>query len=46
MKMRHWEILEAIVGSSLLEEPLTLSRLQQLDIFRFDAEIQEVLLYS
>ncbi|XP_063073303.1 dynein axonemal heavy chain 6 [Engraulis encrasicolus] len=42
MKMRHWEILEAIVGSSLLEEPLTLSRLQQLDIFRFDAEIQEV----
>lgn len=42
LKSRHWEILEAIVGSSLLEEPLTLAALETLDIFSYDAEIQEV----
>ncbi|XP_041935143.1 dynein heavy chain 6, axonemal [Alosa sapidissima] len=42
LKTRHWEILEAIVGSNLLEEPLTLLALQELDIFSYDAEIQEV----
>lgn len=42
MKTRHWKILESIFGASLLEEPLTLAALQELDIFSYDAEIQEV----
>ncbi|XP_072525800.1 dynein axonemal heavy chain 6 [Salminus brasiliensis] len=42
LKARHWEILESIVGSSLLEKPLTLSALQELNIFTYSHEIQEV----
>ncbi|KAL7841172.1 hypothetical protein SRHO_G00248630 [Serrasalmus rhombeus] len=42
LKARHWEMLESIVGSSLLEEPLTLYALQELDIFTYSQEIQEV----
>ncbi|XP_030643583.1 dynein heavy chain 6, axonemal [Chanos chanos] len=42
LKMRHWEMLEAIVDASLVEQPLTLSALEDLNIFHYDAEIQEV----
>uniref|UniRef100_A0A8C2GSU6 Dynein, axonemal, heavy chain 6 n=1 Tax=Cyprinus carpio TaxID=7962 RepID=A0A8C2GSU6_CYPCA len=42
LKARHWEMLEDIVDSSLLEEPLTLAYLQELDIFHFGPQIQEV----
>uniref|UniRef100_A0A9J7X309 Dynein, axonemal, heavy chain 6 n=1 Tax=Cyprinus carpio carpio TaxID=630221 RepID=A0A9J7X309_CYPCA len=35
-------MLEDIVDSSLLEEPLTLAYLQELDIFHFGPQIQEV----
>ncbi|KAI4873222.1 hypothetical protein NFI96_025127 [Prochilodus magdalenae] len=42
LKARHWEMLESIVGSSLLEEPLTLYALQELNIFTYSHEIQEV----
>ncbi|XP_016084420.1 dynein heavy chain 6, axonemal [Sinocyclocheilus grahami] len=42
LKARHWEMLEDIVDSSLLEEPLTLAYLQELNIFHFGPQIQEV----
>ncbi|XP_067106416.1 dynein axonemal heavy chain 6 [Osmerus mordax] len=42
LKGRHWEMLEAIVEASLTEEPLTLASLEQLNIFHYTVEIQEV----
>ncbi|KAG5830594.1 hypothetical protein ANANG_G00312350 [Anguilla anguilla] len=42
LKPRHWDMLERVVNASLVEEPLTLAALQELNIFSFDAEIQEV----
>ncbi|KAK2908777.1 hypothetical protein Q8A67_004614 [Cirrhinus molitorella] len=42
LKAHHWNILEGIVDSSLLNEPLTLAYLQELNIFHFGPQIQEV----
>ncbi|XP_062864847.1 dynein axonemal heavy chain 6 isoform X2 [Trichomycterus rosablanca] len=42
LKARHWEMLESIVGVNLVEEPLTLAALQELDMFSYRTEIQEV----
>nr|XP_055061459.1 dynein axonemal heavy chain 6 isoform X1 [Misgurnus anguillicaudatus] len=42
LKARHWEMLEVIVEAKLLEEPLTLASLQELNIFNFGPQIQEV----
>lgn len=42
LKARHWEMLEEIVEAKLLEEPLTLAFLQELNIFNFGPQIQEV----
>ncbi|TKS69211.1 Dynein heavy chain 6, axonemal [Collichthys lucidus] len=42
MKPQHWETLESVVGSSLNVEELTIARLEELDIFSYGMEIQEV----
>ncbi|KAK1792527.1 hypothetical protein P4O66_012465 [Electrophorus voltai] len=42
LKARHWETMEKVVGAKLLEQPLTFSNLQELNVFSFSAEIQEV----
>ncbi|XP_023668206.2 dynein axonemal heavy chain 6 [Paramormyrops kingsleyae] len=42
LKARHWDMLEQIVGTSLVAEPLTLAILEDLGIFGFDSRIQEV----
>ncbi|TRY65354.1 hypothetical protein DNTS_005929 [Danionella cerebrum] len=42
LKTRHWEMLEVLVEAKLLEEPLTLSALLDLDIFSYKQQIQEV----
>lgn len=42
MKPQHWETLETVVGSSLNVEELTIARLEELDIFSYGMEIQEV----
>uniref|UniRef100_A0A673W197 Dynein axonemal heavy chain 6 n=1 Tax=Salmo trutta TaxID=8032 RepID=A0A673W197_SALTR len=42
LKGRHWEILEAIIETSLLEEPQTLASLEELNIFSYSEAIQEV----
>ncbi|XP_018593809.2 dynein heavy chain 6, axonemal [Scleropages formosus] len=42
LKARHWDMLEQIVGASLYAETLTLASLEELDMFRFIDEIQEV----
>ncbi|RXN25582.1 dynein heavy chain axonemal [Labeo rohita] len=42
LKAHHWKMLEGIVDSSLLKEPLTLAYLQELNIFHFGPQIQEV----
>jgi len=42
LKAHHWEMLEEIVEAKLLEEPLTLAFLQELNIFNFGPQIQEV----
>uniref|UniRef100_A0A6Q2Z4C9 Dynein, axonemal, heavy chain 6 n=1 Tax=Esox lucius TaxID=8010 RepID=A0A6Q2Z4C9_ESOLU len=42
LKARHWDVLEALMETSLQKEPRTLASLEQQNIFRYDAEIQEV----
>ncbi|KAG7458844.1 hypothetical protein MATL_G00224900 [Megalops atlanticus] len=42
LKKRHWDMLERIVNANLLEGPPTLATLQELDIFSFADQIQEV----
>uniref|UniRef100_A0A8K9XJ36 Dynein, axonemal, heavy chain 6 n=1 Tax=Oncorhynchus mykiss TaxID=8022 RepID=A0A8K9XJ36_ONCMY len=42
LKGRHWEILEAVIEASLLEEPQTLASLEGLNIFSYSEAIQEV----
>ncbi|XP_056136504.1 dynein axonemal heavy chain 6 [Lampris incognitus] len=42
LKPRHWKILEAIVEANLSTDSLSLSRLDELNIFSYDMEIQEV----
>ncbi|XP_078146083.1 dynein axonemal heavy chain 6 [Centroberyx gerrardi] len=42
LKSRHWEILEAAVGASLATEHLSLAVLEELNIFSYGTEIQEV----
>ncbi|XP_056619544.1 dynein axonemal heavy chain 6 [Triplophysa dalaica] len=42
LKPRHWEMLEVIVEAKLVDEPLTLGSLQELNIFQFSPQIQEV----
>ncbi|KAJ8402442.1 hypothetical protein AAFF_G00369310 [Aldrovandia affinis] len=42
LKARHWDMLERVVNASLVEKPLTLACLQELNIFNFGAEILEV----
>ncbi|XP_051560675.1 dynein axonemal heavy chain 6 [Myxocyprinus asiaticus] len=42
LKARHWEMFEAIVEAKLLQDQLTLASLQQLNIFHFGPQIQEV----
>ncbi|KAI5628238.1 dynein heavy chain 6, axonemal isoform X2 [Silurus asotus] len=42
LKERHWSMLESIVGINLLEKPLTLDALKELDIFSHAEEIQEI----
>ncbi|KAG9259763.1 dynein heavy chain 6, axonemal, partial [Astyanax mexicanus] len=42
LKAHHWDTLESIVGCSLLKQPLTLSVLQELNIFTYSHEIQQV----
>ncbi|KAJ8000572.1 hypothetical protein DPEC_G00181780 [Dallia pectoralis] len=42
LKPRHWNMLETITEASLQAVPRTLAALEEQNIFRFDAEIQEV----
>ncbi|XP_076873752.1 dynein axonemal heavy chain 6 isoform X2 [Brachyhypopomus gauderio] len=42
LKARHWETLEGVVGAKLQKEPLSLSTLQELNVFSYSTEIQEV----
>ncbi|XP_028810647.1 dynein heavy chain 6, axonemal isoform X2 [Denticeps clupeoides] len=42
LKSVHWEYIESIVETNLMENSLTLSALQELNIFKFSLEIQEV----
>ncbi|XP_017317258.1 dynein axonemal heavy chain 6 isoform X2 [Ictalurus punctatus] len=42
LKERHWIKLESIMGVSLLENPLTLDALQELGVFNYAGEIQEI----
>lgn len=42
MKGEHWKTLESIVGTSLNVEELTLFVLDEINIFSYGTEIQEV----
>ncbi len=42
MKPSHWMILESVVGTSLNVEELTVADLEELNIFSYGMEIQEV----
>ncbi|XP_045894233.1 dynein axonemal heavy chain 6-like [Micropterus dolomieu] len=42
MKAEHWKTLESIVGTSLNVEELTLAALEEVNIFSYGMEIQEV----
>ncbi|KAM7393703.1 hypothetical protein PAMP_020556 [Pampus punctatissimus] len=42
MKPEHWNTLESVVGNSLNVEQLTLAVLEELNIFSYGTEIQEV----
>ncbi|KAG9342632.1 hypothetical protein JZ751_016069 [Albula glossodonta] len=42
LKARHWDMLERVVNASLVDQPLTLAALQELNIFSFGEEILEV----
>ncbi|KAK2919405.1 hypothetical protein Q8A73_003776 [Channa argus] len=42
MRAEHWKTLESIVGTSLNVEELTLSLLEEYNVFSYEVEIQEV----
>lgn len=42
MKPEHWKTLESIVGTSLNVEELTVAVLEEINIFAYGMEIQEV----
>ncbi|XP_067440238.1 dynein axonemal heavy chain 6 [Thunnus thynnus] len=42
MKPEHWNTVESVVGNSLNAEQLTVAVLEELNIFSYGAEIQEV----
>ncbi|XP_054635035.1 dynein axonemal heavy chain 6 isoform X2 [Dunckerocampus dactyliophorus] len=42
MKPEHWRTLEAVVGSSLNVEQLTMAVMEELNVFSYGMEIQEV----
>nr|XP_015200901.1 PREDICTED: dynein heavy chain 6, axonemal [Lepisosteus oculatus] len=42
LKQRHWDTIEQIVDAKLVDEPLSLARLLELNAFEFVEEIQEV----
>ncbi|XP_053335345.1 dynein axonemal heavy chain 6-like [Clarias gariepinus] len=42
LKERHWSMLERIVGVNLLKKPFTVDALQELNVFSFATEIQEI----
>uniref|UniRef100_A0A7N9AZR1 Dynein, axonemal, heavy chain 6 n=1 Tax=Mastacembelus armatus TaxID=205130 RepID=A0A7N9AZR1_9TELE len=42
MKAEHWKILESVVGSSLNMKELTVAALEELNVFSYGREIQEV----
>ncbi|MCJ8749245.1 hypothetical protein PDJAM_G00174240 [Pangasius djambal] len=42
LKERHWSMLQSIVGFSLLESPLTVDALQELNVFSYAVEILEI----
>uniref|UniRef100_A0A667W9Y7 Dynein axonemal heavy chain 6 n=1 Tax=Myripristis murdjan TaxID=586833 RepID=A0A667W9Y7_9TELE len=42
LKSQHWGVLEAVVGASLTMEELSLAVLEELNIFSYGQEIQEV----
>ncbi|XP_037621211.1 dynein heavy chain 6, axonemal [Sebastes umbrosus] len=42
MKPEHWETLESVVGTALNGEELTVAVLEQLNVFSYGTEIQEV----
>ncbi|KAK3507623.1 hypothetical protein QTP70_031174 [Hemibagrus guttatus] len=42
LKEQHWSMLESIVGVSLLDNSLTLDALQELNVFSYAVEIQEI----
>lgn len=44
LKSQHWGVLEAVVGASLTMEELSLAVLEELNIFSYGQEIQEVML--
>lgn len=42
MKPEHWRTLESVVGTSLNVEELTVALLEELNVFSYGTEIQEV----
>lgn len=42
MKAEHWKTLESVVGTSLNVEELTGAVLEELSVFSYGTEIQEV----
>ncbi|XP_059179969.1 dynein axonemal heavy chain 6 [Centropristis striata] len=42
MKPEHWKSLESVVGTSLNVDELTVAKLEELNVFSFGMEIQEV----
>ncbi|XP_051801201.1 dynein axonemal heavy chain 6 isoform X2 [Acanthochromis polyacanthus] len=42
MKPEHWKTLESVVGTSLVLEELTVPALEELNVFLYGAEIQEI----
>lgn len=42
MKLEHWKTLESIVGTSVNVTELTVALLENINVFSYGAEIQEV----
>ncbi|XP_069560973.1 dynein axonemal heavy chain 6 [Brachyistius frenatus] len=42
MKAEHWKVLQSVVGTSLNVQQMTLAALEELDVFSYGKEIQEV----
>lgn len=42
MKAEHWKSLESVVGTSLNVEELTVAVLEEINVFSYGMEIQEV----